>query len=137
LDNPAQGDSPSLGEAFNAGAPEVEPVVVGRERWNDKPVQTSTENSGDPSQQTESSSNSNDSGSSRIDELDPLETEQVKPDPSTLPLILPKTNQLHELFETLKALLFLNLANSASLTTFLTNWKTQEGKDSHLLMLIN
>ena len=87
---PAQGDSPSLGEAFNAGAPEVEPVVVGRERWNDKPVQTSTENSGDPSQQTESSSNSNDSGSSRIDELDPLETEQVKPDPSTLPLDPPK-----------------------------------------------
>ena len=87
---PAQGDSPSLGEAFNAGAPEIEPVVVGRERWNDKPVQASTENSGDPSQQTELSSNSNDSGSSRIDELDPLETEQVKPDPSTLPLDPPK-----------------------------------------------
>jgi len=87
---PAQGDSPSLGEAFNAGAPEVEPVVVGRERWNDKPVQTTIENSGDPLQQTESSSNSNDSGSSRIDELDPLETEQVKPDPNTLPLDPPK-----------------------------------------------
>ena len=87
---PAQGDSPSLGEAFNAGAPEVEPVVVGRERWNDKPVQTSIENSGDPLQQTESSSNSNDSASSRIDELDPLETEQVKPDPSILPLDPPK-----------------------------------------------
>ena len=32
LGQPAQGDAPSLGEAFNAGAPEVEPVVVGRER---------------------------------------------------------------------------------------------------------
>lgn len=90
LGQPAQGDSPSLGEAFNAGAPEVEPVVVGRERWNDKPVQKSIKNSGDSLQQTESSSNSNDSGSSRIDELDPLETEQVKPDPSTLPLDPPK-----------------------------------------------
>ena len=90
LGQPAQGDSPSLGEAFNAGAPEVEPVVVGRERWNDKPVQKSIKNSGDSLQQTESSSNSNDSGSSRIDELDPLETEQVKPGPSTLPLDPPK-----------------------------------------------
>ncbi len=90
LGQPAQGDSPSLGEAFNAGAPEVEPVVVGRERWNDKPVQKSIKNSGDSLQQTESSSNSNDSGSSRIDELDPLETEQVKPDPSILPLDPPK-----------------------------------------------
>lgn len=90
LGQPAQGDSPSLGEAFNAGAPEVEPVVVGRERWNDKPVQKSIKNSGNSLQQTESSSNSNDSGSSRIDELDPLETEQVKPDPSTLPLDPPK-----------------------------------------------
>lgn len=90
LGQPAQGDSPSLGEAFNAGAPEVEPVVVGRERWNDKPVQKSIKNSGNSLQQTESSSNSNDSGSSRIDELDPLETEQVKPDPSILPLDPPK-----------------------------------------------
>lgn len=90
LGQPAQGDAPSLGEAFNAGAPEVEPVVVGRERWNDKPVQKSIKNSGDSLQQTESSSNSNDSGSSRIDELDPLETEQVKPDPSILPLDPPK-----------------------------------------------
>ena len=56
---PAQGDSPSLGEAFNAGAPEVEPVVVGRESGMRNRSKT-IENSGDPLQQTESSSNSND-----------------------------------------------------------------------------
>lgn len=87
---PAQGGSPSLGQAFNAGAPEIEPVVVGRERWNAKPIQASVDSSNEPVQQTESSSNSNDSGSSRIDELDPLETEQVKPAQSTLPLDPPK-----------------------------------------------
>ena len=87
---PAQGDSLTLGQAFNAGAPEVEPVVVGRERWNAKPIQASVDSSNEPVQQTKSSSNSNDSGSSRIDELDPLETEQIKPAPSTLPLDPPK-----------------------------------------------
>jgi hypothetical protein len=33
---PSTDTGPSLGEAFNAGAPEIEPVVVGREKWNEK-----------------------------------------------------------------------------------------------------
>ncbi len=79
--------SPSLGEAFNAGAPEVEPVVVGRERWNEKPnAQTLEDSSGQTGQTSEPPS----SQSTKIDELDPLETQQVKPDPTTLPLEPPK-----------------------------------------------
>jgi len=81
---PASEDSPSLGEAFNAGAPEVEPVVVGREQWNQKPNTAS-----DPSSKNEPA-DSESSQSTRIDELDPLETQQVKPDPSTLPIEPPK-----------------------------------------------
>ena len=81
---PASEDSPSLGEAFNAGAPEVEPVVVGREQWNQKP-----NTAADPSSKNEPA-DSESSQSTRIDELDPLETQQVKPDPSTLPIEPPK-----------------------------------------------
>ena len=67
---PTEG-SPSLGEAFNAGAPEVEPIVVGRERWNEKPEpedlskpQITQEITGAQDRNTEPSSG-------RIGELDP------------------------------------------------------------------
>ena len=74
----------SLGDAFNAGAPEIEPVVVGREKWNEKPQAS-------PKTETLSSPAEDDAvPNGRISELDPLETQQVQPDPSELPLDPPK-----------------------------------------------
>jgi hypothetical protein len=87
---PEAEDKLSLGEAFNAGAPEIEPIVVGRERWNEKPE---PENLSEP-QITEEINDSEDQDTKatdgRIIELDPLETQQVKPDPTALPLDPPK-----------------------------------------------
>ena len=85
-------EQPSLGEAFNAGAPEVEPVVVGREKWNQKTSATlppsPPESTNTPKRKD--STLSKEVSSAKIDELDALETKQVKPDPSTLPLVPPK-----------------------------------------------
>ena len=81
---PSTDTGPSLGEAFNAGAPEIEPVVVGREKWNEKPQAS-------PKTETLSSPAEDDAvPDGRISELDPLETQQVQPDPSELPLDPPK-----------------------------------------------
>ena len=81
---PSTDTGPSLGEAFNAGAPEIEPVVVGREKWNEKPQAS-------PKTETLSSPAEDDAvPNGRISELDPLETQQVQPDPSELPLDPPK-----------------------------------------------
>ena len=81
---PSTDTGPSLGEAFNAGAPEIEPVVVGREKWNEKPQAS-------PKTETLSSPAEDDAvPNGRISELDPLETQQVQPDPTELPLDLPK-----------------------------------------------
>ena len=81
---PSTDTGPSLGEAFNAGAPEIEPVVVGREKWNEKPQDL-------PKTETLSSPAEDDAvPNGRISELDPLETQQVQPDPSELPLDPPK-----------------------------------------------
>lgn len=88
LGQPTPDESTSLGQAFNAGAPEVEPVVVGREKWNEKPTKPSTAPSRDEAFQSDS--NNAESQSGRIGELDPLETQQVKPDPSELKLDPPK-----------------------------------------------
>jgi len=81
---PSTDAGPSLGEAFNAGAPEIEPVVVGREKWNEKPQAS-------PTTETLSSPSEDEAvNNGRISELDPLETQQVQPDPSELPLDPPK-----------------------------------------------
>jgi hypothetical protein len=81
---PSTDTGPSLGEAFNAGAPEIEPVVVGREKWNEKPQAS-------PKAETLSSPSEDDAVTNgRISELDPLETQQVQPDLSELPLDPPK-----------------------------------------------
>ena len=81
---PSTDTAPSLGEAFNAGAPEIEPVVVGREKWNEKPQAS-------PKIETLSSPSEDEAlNNGRISELDPLETQQVQPDPSELPLDPPK-----------------------------------------------
>lgn len=85
---PASNNAPSLGQAFNAGAPEVEPVVVGRERWNEKPSNPTPDSIDNGA--NEKSNNLQENKSTKISELDPLETQQVKPNPSTLPLDPPK-----------------------------------------------
>ena len=85
---PSANEPPTLGQAFNAGAPEVEPVVVGREKWNEKPTKPS--NLSSEGTLSTSSSNNSKPQSGRIGELDALETQQVKPDPSDLKLDPPK-----------------------------------------------
>jgi len=75
-------DPSSLAEAFNAGAPEVEPVVVGREKWNEGKKETA-----------QPESNPSDDGketSRKIEELDPLETKQIRTSPSDLDIEPPK-----------------------------------------------
>lgn len=93
----------SLGDAFGqpqtvtkpAGltdAPEVEPVVVGRKKWSDRPA---SESSVTPPPQSVASSD-------RIEELAPLETEQQKGGKIEMPLIPPVTPpavNIHRNFE--------------------------------------
>jgi len=81
---PSPDAGPSLGEAFNAAAPEIEPVVVGREKWNEKPQALPENESLPPASEDDAVNNG------RISELDPLETQQIQPDPSELPLDPPK-----------------------------------------------
>ena len=75
---------------------EVEPIVVGRKKWNDQPPVINS-----PIQST---SNKNDQNyqSTKIEELDPLETKQEKMDPTLMPIkpptIAPAAN-LHRNFE--------------------------------------
>ena len=70
---------------------EVEPVVVGREKWSDKPVEQTSK----PNTPTESNSVA-------IQELDPLETKQNKTegiDMKIAPPIIPPAVNLHRNFE--------------------------------------
>jgi hypothetical protein len=77
-----EADPSSLAEAFNAGAPEVEPVVVGREKWNQgkKEVTEPESNPGDDQS----------TPSQKIEELDPLETKQIQTSPNDLKIEPPK-----------------------------------------------
>ena len=75
---------------------EVEPVVVGRKKWNDQPPVINS-----PIQST---SNKNDQNyqSTKIEELDPLETRQEKMDPTLMPIkppTIPPAANLHRNFE--------------------------------------
>ena len=86
----ANDKQPGLAESFNAGAPQVDPVVVGRERWNQKP-----ENQVIPEQSSEQAKPANKETQtsdipSPISELDPLETQQIKPPKDDLNLSPPK-----------------------------------------------
>ena len=72
----------SLAEAFNAGAPEVEPVVVGREKWN--------EGKKEAAQPQPKSSDDQPTPSRKIEELDPLETKQIQTSPDDLKIEPPK-----------------------------------------------
>ena len=70
---------------------EVEPVVVGREKWSDKPVEQTSK----PNTPTESNSVA-------IQELDPLETKQNKTegiDMKIAPPVIPPAVNLHRNFE--------------------------------------
>ena len=93
---------PSLADAFGKAEPanppavkageEVEPVVVGRRKWSDRPVDKPINNA--PSESAEKTV--------RIEELDPLETQQPKPSkidmPSKPPSPPPAVN-IHRNFE--------------------------------------
>ena len=77
-----EADPSSLAEAFNSGAPEVEPVVVGREKWNEGKKEVT---------QPESNPSDDQSTTSRkIEELDPLETKQIQTSPDDLKIEPPK-----------------------------------------------
>ena len=70
---------------------EIEPVVVGREKWSDKPVEQTSK----PNTPTESNSVA-------IQELDPLETKQNKTegiDMKIAPPVIPPAVNLHRNFE--------------------------------------
>jgi len=77
-----EADPSSLAEAFNAGAPEVEPVVVGREKWN--------EGKKEAAQPQPKSSDDQPTPSRKIEELDPLETKQIQTSPDDLKIEPPK-----------------------------------------------
>jgi len=77
-----EADPSSLAEAFNAGAPEVEPVVVGREKWN--------EGKKEATQPQPKSSDDQPTPSRKIEELDPLETKQIQTSPDDLKIEPPK-----------------------------------------------
>ena len=74
---------------------EVEPVVVGREKWSDKPASKPVEQTSKPNTPTESNSVA-------IQELDPLETKQNKTegiDMKIAPPVIPPAVNLHRNFE--------------------------------------
>jgi hypothetical protein len=74
---------------------EVEPIVVGRKKWNEKPVQA-------PSAEQNSQPAPEESDSVAIQELDPLETKQNQPggiDMKVNPPAIPPAVNLHRNFE--------------------------------------
>ena len=81
--------------AIDAAEPEVEPIVVGREKWSDKPSTESVEPTSDSKRPPESNSVA-------IQELDPLETKQNKTDGIDMkiaPPTIPPAVNLHRNFE--------------------------------------
>ncbi len=118
-------DTPSLGESFNAGAPEVEPVVVGRDRWNEKPI-TSPIQPPDPA--STQSENNLTSPSTRIGELDPLETQQIKPDSSTLPLEPPKNKPATQIVRNFEGTLVFKPRNFGFANKFPYQLENSNGK---------
>jgi hypothetical protein len=73
----------------------VEPIVVGRKKWNEKPVQA-------PSAEQNSQPAPEESDSVAIQELDPLETKQNQPggiDMKINPPAIPPAVNLHRNFE--------------------------------------
>ena len=85
---PSADATPSLAESFNAGAPEVEPVVVGREKWNEKPPASPEP---EPTRST-----SEDNNPTRINELDPLETPAGTAGPKPLTSRSPQKQTRHQ-----------------------------------------
>jgi len=74
---------------------EVEPIVVGRKKWNEKPAIA-------PSAEQERQPVSEESDSVAIQELDPLETKQSQPggiDMKISPPVIPPAVNLHRNFE--------------------------------------
>ena len=74
---------------------EVEPIVVGRKKWNEKPAIA-------PSAEQERQPVSEESDSVAIQELDPLETKQSQPgriDMKINPPVIPPAVNLHRNFE--------------------------------------
>jgi hypothetical protein len=74
---------------------EVEPIVVGRKKWNEKPAQA-------PSAEQNSQPTPEESDSVAIQELDPLETKQNQPggiDMKVNPPAIPPAINLHRNFE--------------------------------------
>jgi len=78
-ENPALADAFKTSESSDNSA-EVEPVVVGREKWNAPAANSKNQNA----------NNTKLSNSPKIEELDALETKQSNLDPSGLPLLPPK-----------------------------------------------
>ena len=96
---------PSLRDAFSdiqksstakENTDEVEPIVVGREKWSDRPDQVQAD------KQSEAKTIRDNANSEKIQELDPLETKQGQVGPSKLPMkapTIPPAVNLHRNFE--------------------------------------
>lgn len=100
----AQAESPpsNLADAFQAtpGKPpvidEVEPIVVGRKKWSDRPSPISSKVKSSPERKKQGVSGA------QIEELDPLETQQGKVDSTLMPIkppSIPPAVNLHRNFE--------------------------------------
>ena len=75
---------------------EVEPIVVGRKKWSDRPSGSTL-----PTQSSNQNKQRN-ARSSTIEELDPLETKEEQSNPSIMPLkppSIPPAVNLHRNFE--------------------------------------
>ena len=96
---------PNLADAFSEiqksstaqeNTDEIEPIVVGREKWSDRPDQVQADN------QSDTKTTKDNANSEKIQELDPLETKQGQVDPSKLPMkppTIPPAVNLHRNFE--------------------------------------
>ena len=100
-----KGAPPNLADAFSEiqksstaqeNTDEIEPIVVGREKWSDRPDQVQADN------QSDTKTTKDNANSEKIQELDPLETKQGQVGPSKLPMkapTIPPAVNLHRNFE--------------------------------------
>ena len=107
---------------------EVEPVVVGREKWSDKPAS-------DPADQTSKPNTPTESNSVAIQELDALETRQNKTEGIDMKISPPQFHRLSTYTEILRVLWFSNQEPWGLRKTILSNWRIQKDAVSLLLTL--
>ena len=102
---------------------EFEPVVVGREKWRMRNLSNKLLRNLAPSK--EPLGKSEQSNNSRIGELDPLETQQVKPNTFNFSIEPPKNAPATRVIRNFEGTLVFKPRKLGLLMTFHTNWKIQ------------